>query len=190
MVLFSGNWPSLSLFLLWGVVRCQFLRKGAGHYNLLWQVSPSGATIARVHVLSPTCSPVPTQSLEESPTGLCLYLRLFCLLPAVKKVPFYVKFSTSPLETNSNLIKIIYGKIIMRGSNGLFCYLSERNWILKRGLGTELEGTITFRGHFSCVGVLGYPNCWGMSLEGVMGESTHLTMDQWREILNVVPLIL
>lgn len=36
-------------------------------------------------------------------------------------------FSTIPLGTSSNMIKIICGKIIIRGSNGLFCYLSERN---------------------------------------------------------------
>lgn len=131
MVLFSvncpGNWPSLSLFLLRDVLHCQFLRKGAGCYNLLWQVSLSAATIARVHILSPTCCPATTQSLEVSPKGLCLYLRLFCLLLAVKKVPFYVKFSTVPSGTCSNLIKIIRAKIIMRESKGLFCYLSERN---------------------------------------------------------------
>lgn len=131
MVLFSvncaGNWPSLSLFLLWDVLHCQFLRKGAGYYNLLWQVSLSAATIVRVHILSPTCCPPTTQSLEVSPTGLCLYLRLFCLLLAVKKVPFYVKFSKVPSRTSSNLIKIVCGKIIMREGKGLFCYLSERN---------------------------------------------------------------
>lgn len=123
----SGNWPSLSLFLLWGVLHCQLLRKGAGYYNLLWQVSLSGATIVRVHVVSPTCCPTPTQSLEDSPTGLCLYLRLLCFLPAVKKVLFNVNFFYNSIGDQPNMIKIICGKIIIRGSNGLFCYLSERN---------------------------------------------------------------
>lgn len=106
---YSRNWVSLSLFLLWGVLGFQFFREGAGYCNLLWCGSLSGASfIVRTQILSPPCCPTPTQSLEESLTGLCLYLRFFSLLPS-KKVLFYVTFSVIPLMTSSNLIKLICG---------------------------------------------------------------------------------
>lgn len=70
-VLFSAMGPR-SLCSYSGVLGFQFLRKSAGCYNLVWQVSLLSANFI---VLVTICCPTPIQSPEEVPTGLCPFLR-------------------------------------------------------------------------------------------------------------------
>lgn len=116
----SRNWPQIPLFLLWDVLG--FLRKSAGCYNLLWQASLSGAGfIVRHYILSPTCC---ASRHRQS----CVQTSDSSLPQAVKRVPFYVKFSTVLQETSSNLIKIICGKMLMRKVRDQFVTsLKEKN---------------------------------------------------------------
>lgn len=63
--------------------------------------------------------------------------------------------------------------------NGLACSLSERkrDWIL-RGLGTKLEGDVTFWRHFSWVSVSFVPITGKCPSKGVVGDNAHLPTGQ------------
>lgn len=157
------NGPKISLFLLWGVLGFQFLRKSAGCYNLLWQVSLLSADVI-VLVTHPLPNPHPISWGGANRT--VSISQTLSLLPTVKKV--------LPLS----LLKKEEEKKMRERLN------------LQRNPGTELEGDTTLQRHFpvGCFCCSCCPNYWGMLFKGVMGDTPHFTTGQWRAILNVVAL--
>lgn len=131
----------------------------------LWQVRFSLSETTSLPVSS-------TQSPEQAQTELCPDLRHPLFLQQ-SRVPFYVKFSTIPQVTRSNLIKIICAKSLIRRVMDSLLPLKEKdNKFLKRSW-YELEGTFA-RGSFNIWYVSGCPKLLGnVTLGLIVGRETY-----------------